>query len=601
MNRITILLISLVIISMPLYSQSYTTDQRSKVIHVVYDDSGSMIKDNGVYLDRWGQAKYAMEVFAVMLEKKDTMRVYYMSDFDTFHNGKVNASARINMSGSEPPDDRVAKVHNTVTEAWNTPYDAVAKAYEDLINTNADEKWLVVLTDGEFNLLNGKEVSNVDVDGFFSKYVNEGGIKIILLAMGDDAETIKADPGKGIYFEQAKNANEILGKITSICNQIFNRNRIKFTNEARYEFNFDIPMEELFVFAQGANIKVNGMKGSGTYSPSDIVNVRYSDVAATNYARDPVIKSTDLTGVIASFYNVNKGGYYLDIAGARTVDVYYKPAVNVDIKLLRNRREIRANDITEGKYRIQYGIVDEKGKFFESSLLGNVEYTATVQNNGNTIPIKFDDAVNLEQGELKVYVQARFLEFNTAENTLTRKVSAPLSLKERFQNWRKQHPVMFWSLVFLLLALLLYWIFWGRKKRFPKYMSKKPEIIVENDSGRRVDRHSGYCKITKKWAPFVPEEGVINAVADGRRLPALRVKAQKGDWMELINTSDFSAEKLNGVGFFINDQPLPEKSQRSKVISCSARIRSVYYDAGSATKYTCSFKKGNNQSKKRGK
>jgi len=186
------------------------------------------------------------------------------------------------------------------------------------------------------------------------------------------------------------------------------------------------------------------------------------------------------------------------------------------------------------------------------------------------------------------------LDINTAENTLTRKVSAPLSLKERFDNWRKRHPVMFWSLVYLLLALLLYLIFYGRKKRFPKYMSKRPEIIVENKSGTRVDHHSGYCKIKKKWAPFVAEEGVINAVADGRYLPPLKVKAKGGDFMELTNTGDFSADRLNGVRFFINGQPLPEGSQRNKEMSCSAPIKSVYYEAGLATKYTCSFRRGRN-------
>jgi hypothetical protein len=70
------------VISMPsIGAQTYTTNQRSKAIRVVYDDSTSMIEDGGVYNDRWGQAKYAMEVFVVMLEGKNAMRVYYMSDF----------------------------------------------------------------------------------------------------------------------------------------------------------------------------------------------------------------------------------------------------------------------------------------------------------------------------------------------------------------------------------------------------------------------------------------------------------------------------------------------------------------------------------------
>jgi hypothetical protein len=134
-------LMSVVIIS--LEAQTYTTDQRSKAIHVVYDDSGSMIMDdNGSYLDRWGQAKYAMEVFAAMLEERDTMRVYYMSEFDVLAGGRVNAPPKHTISGSQPAGQRVATIHNTVTRAEATPYDAVAKAYADLRNNPAAEKWL---------------------------------------------------------------------------------------------------------------------------------------------------------------------------------------------------------------------------------------------------------------------------------------------------------------------------------------------------------------------------------------------------------------------------------------------------------------------------
>jgi len=51
MKRVTALFVGLAlfnIVSVPLTAQSYTTNQRGKAIHVVYDDSGSMIYDNGV-------------------------------------------------------------------------------------------------------------------------------------------------------------------------------------------------------------------------------------------------------------------------------------------------------------------------------------------------------------------------------------------------------------------------------------------------------------------------------------------------------------------------------------------------------------------------
>jgi len=602
MRRIVALIICLALMSffsIQVMAQTYTTNLRSKAIHVVYDDSGSMIYDYGKYVERWGQAKYAMEVFAVMLERNDTMRVYYMSDFDTLHNGKTNASARIDISGSERPETRVAKVHDTVTYAWNTPYDTVAKAYEDLKNTDANVKWLVVLTDGEFNQLNGRqrdpEKDPVPVDKFFSQYADESGVRIILLAMGDVTDKFKLPVDRdGIYFEQAKDADEILGKVTSISNRIFNRNKLKFTNEARYEFNFDVPMEELLVFAQGANIKINGIKGTAAYSPNsdDIVKVRYSDVAAVNYSDRPVKKSTNLTGVIASFYNISKGAYSLDITGARTVEIYYKPAVVVDINLYRNRMKVRKNEINEGKYQIEYGIIDENGNFFESSLLGNVEYTATVQNNGQVIMIKSGDAVNLSQGDLKVHVQAHFLEINTAENTVTAKVLAPLSFKERLSNWVQRNK----PLLIGVWVLFMIWFLWGRKKRFPKELKRKKPLIVKEVDDSEI-KQNGKFKIIKNtniW-PLCAEEATISVVPDDCPLPKFHVRAKDNDIMFLMNSSAFTPEKLSASGaeLFIGSRPVRSGAENKMEISCRATIKTIYpgRNGGSETTYTCSFGK----------
>lgn len=701
-------------------AQAYTTNQRSKTINVVYDDSSSMIIDaNDTYLDRWGQAKYAMEVFAAMLEEKDTMSVYYMSDFMVSANTSV--PPKLTISGSEPAETRVAKIHNTVTPSSGTPFDAVAKAYEDLKKANTDEKWLVVLTDGEFNYLDGKENYSIDVDDFFSQYVSTGDIKIMFLAMGRDATVIHADPGRNIYFEHATNSSEILGKITSICNRIFNRNQLSFTNSGRQEFTFDIPMMELLVFAQGANVRVNTLTGgdsnnSGTgrtYTLSESVYVQYSEIASTSYRNDPkVVISRDLTGMIAAFRNIPKGTYTLDIAGAQTVDIYYKPDVNVDIKLYQNGEEIDSQDIPEGDYQIRFGMIDDNGDFFESSLLGKIQYDAFYRNNDQTVPIQSGDTVSITPGDLTISVSSRFLDINTAEHIITRSVasaSLPLEIDitapnedltvttlndsgaflvtikqdgalltwDQWQNmplptittvdkvaitevrhgtgvstyefflkqqnndkfatstgdiiltataeftydrqpyrgqgtitvtiiddigfWERFLNVLkkIWPLLALLMGVLLYWLLWGRKKRFPKYMSAKPTILVESDYNT-VTKYGSFRIISKtKWLPLCPESGTLIAAADGKPLPSLKIKAVGNERMELTNTGDFAPERLGSTDFFINDQPLPEGSTKKKEMSCTARIKSVYYSGGISSTHTCSFSKKRKKKKKR--
>jgi hypothetical protein len=309
-----------------------------------------------------------------------------------------------------------------------------------------------------------------------------------------------------------------------------------------------------------------------------------------------VIISRNLNGVVASLRDVPKGRYSLDIAGETTVEIYYKPVVNIGIKLFKGRREIKTQDVEEGNYQIQYGIVNEAGEFFESSLLGKVDYEATAQNGGRITPIKSGDTINLQEGELVVNVSSHFLEINTAENSVTHRILTPVPFKEKFQNWLQKNWYWLKWLLLLLLALLLYLLLWGTKKRFPKYMSKKPEITVERDSNSVIKYGTFKIKPSTKWLPRCAETGTIIAAAEGKPLPPLRVKAlgRKSNSMEIINTGDFAQERLSGVDFYIDEQPLQEGTSRKKTLRCTAQIKSVYYNAGTAITHTCSLaKKGN--------
>ena len=103
---------------------SATANIPTRVINVVYDDSGSMYSGT----DTWCRAKYSMEVFSAMLGETDKMNVYYMSDYI----GSTSAPPRITLDGADGADINVAKLHNEKTFADSTPFNAVRKAYADL-------------------------------------------------------------------------------------------------------------------------------------------------------------------------------------------------------------------------------------------------------------------------------------------------------------------------------------------------------------------------------------------------------------------------------------------------------------------------------------
>jgi len=728
MRKLMALLLCLVMMGASLtplgmQAQAYATNQRSRVIHVVYDDSGSMVRDGGVFLDRWGQAKYAMEVFAAMLGENDVMRVYYMSCFDTSVGGDIHADPLVVMSGSEPARERVAKIHNTITTTANTPFDPVLKAFADLRNQTADERWLVVLTDGEFNRLYGEVNNNVDVEGYYSRFVGESDVRIIHFAMGDDAATITADPSRNIFFEHSRNDHEILGKVTYISNLIFNRNILPFSNEARHEFNFDIPMMELIVFAQGANVSIAGIVGDGSHGPVETVGVRYSEVAGENWRNNPnVIVSRNLVGVLYTFRDIPLGSYSLEITGAETVEIYYKPVVNLDIKLFQDGAEIRGDPIAAGEYQLYFGIVNEDGEFFQSSLLGLVSYTAVAANGGREIHITNGETIHLAPGELTVNVRAQFLEINTAESILRRRVSedappppppsgldieitAPndeftrrtlndtgaftvtirhegellteeqwrsmdlpvvtsnanvdisevrrgarvstfeFNIRQRngdpFQTARGtitlnaearircyyhggtvcegrgslrlaiRNDIGFWDdfmqwvgrnwgwvkwVLKALGALLLIILFWGFKKRFPRYMDKEPKILQTSGTGRGVPlEHSGSFK-KATWSricPFVAHRGTLDVVAGyDHMLPTLKVRALGGNNMVLTNTQDFLQGQLVDCTFYPDGfTPTPRVCSENIIMPCGGEVKTEFSSIGRRTVYRCHLKK----------
>lgn len=406
--------------------------QISRVINVVYDDSGSMAKDfEGTKqpLDRWCQAKYAMEVFASMLGSDDTMNVYVMSDFDRRGYNKSDAAPHLTLSGSDGQKNNVAKVHDMVTELGNTPFNSVKKAYSDLMSAQGDEKWLVVLTDGDF-----EHIAKSDVQKFFAS--KDASVHVMFLSMGKSASgangSILPDESKNIFYEEALNSSDILSKITGISTRIFNSNRLPDANVQNGKASFDVPMGELTIFAQGQNVSINGITssdGKKYTSENGATQVKYSEKASTGSGYDDAVVNRDLSGQIMTIQgDFDAGTYDLDVTGASTVEVFYKPNVEIRAYLFDEKdNQVDAADIKTGNYKIRFGFVKggTEDPVETSSLLGNITYNAQITNNGNVISDVGDgDTISLEEGDggmegtLHIDVTANFLKYNSVSTSL---------------------------------------------------------------------------------------------------------------------------------------------------------------------------------------
>lgn len=387
----------------------------NRVIHVVYDDSGSMFKTGGALVDTWCQAKYSMEVFAAMLGETDWMNIYYMSDYAQ----GTSVGPRLQLDGRNGVEANVGLVHDEKTVAGGTPFNAVVKAYSDLDEATASEKWLIILTDGEFQGVSGQE----GIDAFLAQ--KSADINVMFLGMGANAGGITERPNDGIFYVSAQTSSQILKNVTDICTRVFGSHKLE-VNVGAKTVSFDVPMRELTVFAQGANVSIGGIvreDGSSIPSAKLPVEVKYSECDATNYSNQPV---KDLMGKIAVFKDDFPAGQYaLDVSGAETIEIYYKTNIEIAAYLTDGQgNEVEdLSDLAAGEYTLSFGFVKAgtKERVAESKLLGNVSYEAVVSNNGVTHERLYTngDKIAIEEGALSIDVTAVYLDHYSVTTNLS--------------------------------------------------------------------------------------------------------------------------------------------------------------------------------------
>ena len=366
----------------------------SKLIHVVYDDSGSMSDNNN---KRWCQAKYAMEVFGAMLGEDDLMNIYPMGLL-----GKVGLAVR----GDDP--NRVAAIHDMNPNAnGSTYFQAVRGAGNDLLNASDEyERWLVILTDGGFN----EGVSGAaEVQSTLDTY-NENGIKTIFLAINTKVY-VRENPGKGGWVLSAADGVDILNKVTAAANQIFEHQALPASriSESGKEVTLDIDLStnEVIVFAQGENVKIGSMSLNGnTIKATAIENLKYSEVKPQSVAS---IDKT-LKGVLAVYKgNFEAGQFTVELSGATTAEYYYRPDVMVNCELYYQSKSVMMGDeLYAGEYQAVMNFVEPSTRRpVSSELLDGARFTLVVDNNGQeTRLLTSPGDVKLNEGNVTLTVIA---------------------------------------------------------------------------------------------------------------------------------------------------------------------------------------------------
>ena len=397
--------------------------EKSYDIAVVFDNSGSMYKS-----DAWCKAKYAMEVFAALMPYDpknpgmNSLRIYPMWEVGK-KGDKTGSYEPIDIASS----DDIQKIHDMYTiDNGDTPFAPVREAYKDLQGSSADEKWLVVLTDGAFNL-DGREGKPkdgiVNVQKELEKYA-DGNINVQYLALGEETADVTPDKSRGLYA--AKATNESLSKdLISICNRIFKRAKLpdKYFSDNN-KLDLPLSMNNVVVFAQGKGAKVKGLEGTkGDVEVKEETKCQFSDVSTGGKNSKKAVVDKSLYGQVVRFGPCTKGKYKLNLKNVDhdNVQIFYEPDVDIKVTLTDPKKnDDKGQELTNtesfktGKYNIDYKLIDNKTDedVSESELLAPVTYDGQlVYSDGTKEKLNPGDPFTLKpDGEAFVDVTATYLE-----------------------------------------------------------------------------------------------------------------------------------------------------------------------------------------------
>ncbi len=409
-----ILLLSIFVVgNVPANAGKVTKTEKRYEIAVVFDNSGSMYED-----ESWCQAKYAMEIFASMLnyDNGDKLNIFPMWQVTTDGSKpKTGGSYEpIEISGKKDID----KISNLFTVyPAGTPYAPVTEAYDYLKSVNGGcEKWLIVLTDGEFNNEAREESADINLQDRLPVLASDE-IHVQYLGFGK-AKELKEDSAYPNFHAKKSTAVSLKEDLIEVCNSIFQRTVLENALDGS-KLELDMSMRKIIVFAQGANAKIVSLenaKGDEIKKTLDSDQRKYSTIKANDYttksgvvnpcSKAPVDKT--LAGQVVTFAACKKGNYTLNVTGAEKVQIFYEPDVDIHFEIKKNAKKIDLSKgrIVAGKYNAHYSLVDRvtgEDVTMGQPLMGKVSLMGTIiDSNGKQTPFESGKEIDL-QPDAKIY------------------------------------------------------------------------------------------------------------------------------------------------------------------------------------------------------
>lgn len=368
-----------------------------RTIGIVFDNSGSMYLSGNT---AWSRATYAMEVFASMLNEGDSLRIYPMHPI-TVDTAPYDMNSPLVLTGPEEAE-KIRKI--CTPNAGGTPIEAVEQGYADMKNQNG-EQWLIVLTDGDTfdrgGLVLDKGATKAELKKLLESYSLD--MNTMYLGIGSQASVPDCSPG-GQYklvVEQASRSEDVLSRLTSMCNLIFGRDTLPGSHFSGDHLDFDVSLKKMIVFVQGENIsdvRVVSASGQEVGQAISQSQTMYSTLGALKNGKNNLEGSCkydqSLQGMMVTYTGCPAGSYSLSYSGnATSKEIYYEPDVDIVFTFTDAAgNSVDPETLYEADYKLSYGMMDaQTGAYTESDLLGDTSYTGHYYIDGQAYEISSTD------------------------------------------------------------------------------------------------------------------------------------------------------------------------------------------------------------------
>ncbi len=385
-----ILVITLLICNLSVYTLPVSAGKSEikRNIAIVFDNSGSMyVKGEKA----WCRATYAMEVFASMLNKGDTLFIHPMNPITVSGKKYTMDSPFIITDPSQ-----ASQIRNINTEkALDTHIETIDAAVNGLASSQNTKNYVIVLTDGQVFYEGGKELSVSDTKKKLAERFNNGiGPNLSILYLGIGSRVAMPEIDSEYYLgEKASDSKNVLSSLTMMCNKIFARDSLPASHISGKTIDFDISLSKLIVFVQGENVsdvKVTGKNGASA-TPAGSTKTQYSNIGAENYKKSGQSSvDTTLQGMLVTYTDCSAGKYDISYSGnASNVEIYYEPDADLDFIFTDSEGNlVEPESLYKGDYKVQFGLKDARtGELISSDLLGDPVYEGKYVINGKEYPI----------------------------------------------------------------------------------------------------------------------------------------------------------------------------------------------------------------------